>query len=85
MLLTVTEADADHANLPAVSLAQSWSDTLNRSFRQALRERQPAYLRWAWTRAALFLLVGLIVYGLARFLAGRLGHRLGIPFQILLA
>jgi len=84
MLLTVTEADADHANLPAESLAQAWAATLNRSFRQALRERQPAYLRWAWKRAALLLLIGVILYGLARFLAVRLGHRLGIPFQLLL-
>ena len=84
MLLTVTEADADHANLPAASLAQVWADTLNRSFRQALRERQPAYLRWAWTRAALFSLIGLVLYGLARLISARLGNRLGIPFQLLL-
>ena len=85
MLLTVTEADADHANQPTASLAQTWADALNRSLRQALRERQPAYLRWAGERAALLLLIGLIVYGLARFVSGRLGHRLGIPFQLLLA
>ncbi len=84
MLLTVTEADADHANQPAVSLAQAWAGTLNHSFRQALRERQPAYLRWAGERAALLLLAGLVLYGLARLLAMRLGHRLGIPFQVLL-
>jgi small conductance mechanosensitive channel len=84
MLLTVTQADADHAAQPAVSLAQTWADTLNRSFRQALRERQPAYLRWAAERAALLLLAGMVVYGMARLLAMRLGHRLGIPFQLLL-
>ena len=84
MLLTVTESDADHANLPAASLAQSWAVTLNRSFRQALQERQPAYLRWAWIRAALFLLIGLVLYGLARLISARLGNRLGIPFQLLL-
>ena len=84
MLLTVTEADADHAGEPAASLAQAWADTLNRSFRQALRERQPAYLRWAWTRAGLFLLAGIVLYVLARLIARRLGNRLGIPFQLLL-
>ena len=84
MLLTVTEADADHANLPTVSLAENWANILNRSFQQALRERQPAYQRWAWTRAALILLVGLVLYGLARLISVRLGHRLGIPSQLLL-
>jgi len=84
MLLTVTEVDADHAGLPAVSLASAWADSLNRSFRQALRERQPAYRRWALIRAGLYLLIGLVLYGLARLLAARMGNRLGIPFQLLL-
>ena len=85
MLLTVTEADADHAGLPAAMLASAWADSLNRSFLQALRERQPAYRRWALMRAGLYLLIGMVLYGLARLLAARLGNRLGIPFQLLLA
>ncbi len=84
MLLTVTQADADHANQPAASLAQTWAGTLNRAFRQALRERQPAYLKWAFTRAALLLLLGLLLNGLARLVSGRTKHRLGVPVQVLL-
>jgi small conductance mechanosensitive channel len=84
MLLTVTQADADHANQPAPTLAQTWANALNRSFRQAVRERHPAYLRWAGKRAALLLLLGLVLNGLARLASGRAKHRLGVPIQVLL-
>ncbi len=84
LVLTVTQADAGHAGQPPAQLAQSWADTLNRAFRQALRERQPSYLRWAFKNAALTLAAALVVNVLLRLGVRRLGHRLGWPVQALL-
>ncbi len=84
VLLTVTDADADHANLLPVSLAGSWASTLNRAFQQAVRERQPAYLRWAWKRAGLLLLIGSLFYAAFYILGRKLGHRIGWPVRIFL-
>ena len=83
-LLTITDTDTDHAAQTAGPLAQAWADQLNRAFRQALRERQPAYLRWAWMQAALLLLLGLGLHGAAWLVSRRFKHRLGIPIQLLL-
>ena len=84
LLLTVTDADADPAGQPPPQLASAWADTLNRAFRQALRERRPAYLRWAWERAALLIVVGLGLHFLIGLLARRIDRRTGWPAPLLL-
>ena len=84
MLLTVTDADATHANQPAAQLAAAWAETLNRAFRQALRERQPAYFHWAWKRAAFLFLLGLALHVGVQRLMRRFGHRLGWPAPLFL-
>lgn len=84
LLLTVTQADTDHAGQPPAQLAQSWADALNRAFRQALRERQPNYLRWAFKNAAITFAAGLALTLLLRLGAYRTGHRVGWPVQALL-
>ncbi len=84
LLLTVTDADADASGKPPALLAQSWADGINRAFRQAERERQPAYQRWALGRAALILLFGVLVTVALRSAVRRTGHRLGWPAPTLL-
>lgn len=84
LLLTVTQADTDHANQPAAQVAQSWADTINKAFRQALRERQPSYLRWAFKHAAVVLGIGLVLSLLLLIGTARLGHPLGWPVQTLI-
>ncbi len=84
LLLTVTEADAEASGKPAALLAQSWADSLNRAFRQAERERRPAYLRWALEWAALTLLLGVAANAALQIVTRRGGHRPGWPVQALL-
>ena len=84
LLLTVTEADADASGKPAALLAQNWADQINRAFDEAVRERQPAYLRWALKRASLILLLGVVLNVVLRVIARRTRHRLGWPTQTLL-
>ncbi len=84
LLLTVTEADADASGKPAALLAQSWADAINRAFRQAERERRPAYLRWAFEWAALILLLGIVLNAALQIVTRRAGHRPGWPVQALL-
>ena len=84
LLLTVTEADADASGKPAALLAQGWANQINHAFDEAVRERQPAYLRWALQRAALALLIGVILNIGLQVIARRAGHRPGWPTQILL-
>ena len=84
LLVTVTQADMDHANQSAAQVAQSWANTINKVFRQALRERQPSYLRWALKYAAVVLGIGLILSVLLWAGSARLGHPLGWPVQALI-
>lgn len=84
LLLTVTTADTDHAGQTPALLAQSWAGIVNRTFQQALRERQPSYLRWAFKQAALFFGLGLILNVLLRLGMARFGHHLGWPLQLML-
>lgn len=84
LLLTVTDADADASGRPEALLAQSWADSINRAFRQAERERRPAYLRWALEWAALVLLFGIAVNAAFQIVTRRSGHRPGWPLQTLL-
>jgi len=69
-LLTVTEADADRAGVPPVMLAGTWTQKINSALREALRERRPAYLRWAARQAVFLALIGLGLHALL-WLAGR--------------
>ena len=85
MLLTVTDADADHSNLLPAPLAASWAGALNRAFQQALQERQPAYLHWAWKRVVLLIVIGLVFYAAFYALGWKLGHRIGWPVQLFLS
>ncbi len=83
-LLTVTEADADHAGVTPAALAQTWAQKVNGALREVLRERQPAYLRWAAKQAALLALIGLGLHVLL-WLAGRgLHERFGWPLPTLI-
>lgn len=84
LLLTVTQADSDAVGKPPVLLAQFWADSINRALAQAKRERQPAYLRGAFERAGLLLLVGLLLVFALQLAGRRLGHRPGWPVQTLL-
>ncbi len=84
LVVTVTDADADASGKPAVLLAQSWADSINRAFRQAERERRPAYLRWAIMGATLILLFGIAVNAALQVVTRRSGHRPGWPLQALL-
>ena len=84
LVLTVTDADAEASGKPAGLLAQSWADSINRAFRQAERERRPAYLRWALEWAALTLLLGAAVNAALQVVTRRGGHRPGWPLQTLL-
>ncbi len=82
-LLTVTEADADHANVVPGALAQTWAQKINGALREALRERRPAYRRWATRQALLIVLIGLGLHALL-WLAGRgLRERFGWPLPAL--
>jgi len=82
-LLTVTEADDDHAGVLPAALAQLWAQKINGAFQEALRERQPAYLRWAAKRAVVLAVVGLGLHVLL-WLAGRgLHERLRWPLPTL--
>ena len=83
LLLTVTQADADAAGKPVALLAQNWADAINKAFEQARRERQPAFLRSAFERAGLILLVGVIINGVLWMISRRFGHHPGWPVQTL--
>lgn len=82
-LLTVTEADADHANALPAALAGTWAQKINSAFQEALRERQPAYLRWAARRAVVLALVGLGLHALLWLVARGLHERLKWPLPTL--
>jgi small-conductance mechanosensitive channel len=84
LLLTVTQADADASGKPAALLAQNWADQINHAFDEAVREQQPAYLRWAFQRAALALLIGLVFTAGLQIATRRAGHRPGWPALTLL-
>jgi small-conductance mechanosensitive channel len=84
VLLTVTDTDADNAKLLPASLASTWAATLNRAFQQAVRERQPAYLRWAWKWAGLLVLIGCVLYVALYALGRKLGQQIGWPVQFFL-
>lgn len=84
ILLTITQADVDHSNQTPAALATSWASVLNRAFQQAVRERQPDYLHWAWKRAAFLLCLGLLLHGGTLWLTRRFGHKLGWPAPLLL-
>ena len=84
LLLTVTDADAEASGKPAALLALAWADSINRAFRQAERERRPAYLRWALEWAALTLLLGTAANAALQAVTQRGGHRPGWPAQTLL-
>ena len=84
LLLTVTEADADASGRPAALLAQTWANAINHGFDQAVRERRPAFLRWALLRAALILLIGIAFSIGLQIVTRRAGHRPGWPALTLL-
>ncbi len=84
LLLTVTDADTSATGKPALPLAQSWADSINRGFAQAARERRPEYLRWAFAWAGFFLALGLILNTSLQVFVRRTGHRPGWPVQTLL-
>lgn len=84
LLLTMTQADADAAGKPIALLAQNWADSINKAFEQAKRERQPAFLRSAFERAGLILLIAAVVNGVLWLVIRRFGHSPGWPVQTLL-
>ncbi len=76
-LLTVTDADADHAGMTPAALAGTWAQKIDAAFREALRERRPAYLRWAAKQAILLALIGLGLHAVLWLAGRRLHERLG--------
>ena len=84
LMLTVTQADADASNKTIAVVAQNWADAINKAFDQARRERQPAFLRSAFERAGLILLVGIVITIVLWVISRRFGHHPGWPVQALL-
>jgi small conductance mechanosensitive channel len=74
-LVTVTDADAQYAGLPARELAQSWQDILEQELRTALEKRQPAATRTALLRAAVILLASVVTSAFLAWLLSVLRRR----------
>lgn len=83
-LLTVTQADADGAGQTTDALAAAWAARIRQAFAETLRERQPAYLRWAVIRAAWLAGTGILLSLLLWLAARRWRTHPGWPVFVLL-
>ncbi len=83
-LLTVTQADSAAAGVTTAQLASTWADAIRGEFAQTLRERQPAYLRWAARQALQLLALGALVHLLIWIVARRWLGKPGWPIQLLI-
>jgi small-conductance mechanosensitive channel len=82
-LLTVTDADAARAGVPATEQAGDWAVRIERALAQALEERRPEFVREGLTRAGLILLVGLLAHLAIWLFARRFFDRPGWPVLML--
>lgn len=83
-LITVTPADVTGSGQAPDDLAAAWAARIRQALALSLRERQPAYLRWAAKQAAVFAAIGAAIHLLLWFVSRRWRTRPGAPALILL-
>lgn len=84
VLLTVTEQDGKSAGSSAPDLAREWARSIEVGLAAAYLEKRPDFLRHAFTRAAVWLIAGLLLHLLIWGVSRRFVERPPVPGFLLI-